>query len=187
MKEILYLEVPTPDIGAVRTWLQTDFTVANGDKLLTPEGLRLRISVKNRTLQATITDELPDELSIFVWSVQRTTYLKVFRWADRPFPQEKQILRDLTTKIRTRFPHRYPEPPVIDLSQQSIFEALASDYPLTVKYFQKMPNGEYDLQRAYWWEQRWREGVRCPQAARPVVFSQPKSQRSNYFPFIPHL
>jgi lycopene cyclase CruA len=34
-----------------------------------------------------------------------------------------------------------------------------------------MPNGEYDLKRAYWWEQRWREGVRNPQQPRQVVFS----------------
>ena len=33
-----------------------------------------------------------------------------------------------------------------------------------------MPNGEYDLKRAYWWEQRWREGVRNPQQPRQVVF-----------------
>ncbi|PLZ46127.1 flavin-dependent dehydrogenase, partial [Fischerella thermalis WC442] len=76
-----------------------------------------------------------------------------------------------TTAIRSRFPHQYPEPPTIDLSQESIFEALAPYYPLTVKYFQKMPNGEYDLQRVYWWEQRWRQGVRNPQKPRQVVFS----------------
>ncbi|MEO0841667.1 MAG: flavin-dependent dehydrogenase, partial [Cyanobacteria bacterium J06643_5] len=55
--------------------------------------------------------------------------------------------------------------------KKSIFEELAADYPLTVKYFQKMPNGEYDLTRAYWWEQRWREGVRNPQEPRQVLFS----------------
>ncbi|PLZ30568.1 hypothetical protein CBP27_23275, partial [Fischerella thermalis WC542] len=97
--------------------------------------------------------------------------LKVFRWSEQAFPQEKQILKRLTTAIRSRFPHQYPEPPTIDLSQESIFEALAPYYPLTVKYFQKMPNGEYDLQRVYWWEQRWRQGVRNPQKPRQVVFS----------------
>jgi lycopene cyclase CruA len=39
-----------------------------------------------------------------------------------------------------------------------------------------MPNGEYDLKRAYWWEQRWREGVRNPQKPRQVVFYQGNSQ-----------
>jgi len=39
-----------------------------------------------------------------------------------------------------------------------------------------MPNGEYDLKRAYWWEQGWREGVRNPQKPRQVVFYQGNSQ-----------
>jgi lycopene cyclase CruA len=164
MKEILYVEVPTPDTGAVRNWLQVDFAPGNGEKLLTPEGFRLR----NPGLS--VTDSIPDELSIFVWSVQRTTYLKVFRWADKPFANERQILQRLTTGIRSRFPHSYPEPPEID-AQKSIFAELEPYYPLTVKYFQKMPNGEYDLKRAYWWEQRWREGVRNPQQPRQVLFS----------------
>ncbi|MBD0313871.1 MAG: flavin-dependent dehydrogenase, partial [Microcoleus sp. T3-bin5] len=84
----------------------------------------------------------------------------------------RKILQSLTTQIRSRFPHHYPEPPAIDLSKQSIFEALAPYYPLTVKYYQKMPKGEYDLQRAYWWEQRWREGVRNPQQPRQVIFEK---------------
>jgi lycopene cyclase CruA len=164
MKEILYVEVPTPDTGAVRNWLQVDFAPGNGEKLLTPEGFRLR------TPGVSVTENIPDELSIFVWSVQRTTYLKVFRWADKPFANERQILQRLTTGIRSRFPHSYPEPPEID-AQKSIFAELEPYYPLTVKYFQKMPNGEYDLKRAYWWEQRWREGVRNPQQPRQVLFS----------------
>ncbi|MBD2164869.1 flavin-dependent dehydrogenase [Calothrix membranacea FACHB-236] len=171
MKEILYLEVPTPDMAAVRSWLQADFQPENGEKINTPDGFRLKVSADTTTAEVPISENLPTELSIFVWSVQRTTYLKVFRWADRPFPQEKQILHRLITDIRSRFPHNYPEPPVIDLSKQSIFDALQPHYPLTVKYFQKMPNGEYDLTRAYWWEQRWREGVRNPQQPRQVVFS----------------
>ncbi|MBD2339752.1 flavin-dependent dehydrogenase [Calothrix sp. FACHB-156] len=171
MKEILYLEVPTPDTAAVRSWLQADFQPDNGEKINTPDGFRLKVSADTTTAEVPISENLPTELSIFVWSVQRTTYLKVFRWADRPFPQEKQILHRLITDIRSRFPHNYPEPPVIDLSKQSIFDALQPHYPLTVKYFQKMPNGEYDLTRAYWWEQRWREGVRNPQQPRQVVFS----------------
>ncbi|MDF2387744.1 flavin-dependent dehydrogenase [Nostoc ellipsosporum NOK] len=170
MKEILYLEVPIPDISAVRIWLQADFEPGNGQKILTPDGFRLRVSTEATTADAAISENLPTELSVFVWSVQRTTYLKVFRWGNQPFPKEAQILQCLTREIRKRFGHNYPEAPQID-SSQSIFEALAPYYPLTVKYFQKMPNGEYDLKRAYWWEQRWREGVRNPQQPRQVVFS----------------
>ncbi|BAZ51414.1 hypothetical protein NIES4103_40630 [Nostoc sp. NIES-4103] len=170
MKEILYLEVPIPDISAVRIWLQADFEPGNGQKILTPDGFRLRVSTEATTADAAISENLPTELSVFVWSVQRTTYLKVFRWGNQPFPGEGQILQRLTKEIRKRFGHNYPEPPQID-SSQSIFEALAPYYPLTVKYFQKMPNGEYDLKRAYWWEQRWREGVRNPRQPRQVVFS----------------
>ncbi|MEH2309540.1 NAD(P)/FAD-dependent oxidoreductase [Nostoc sp.] len=171
MREILYLEVPTPDIETVRSWLQTDFEPGNGEKVVTSEGFRLKIPSAKTPGGAALSKNLPVELSVFVWSVQRTTYLKVFRWAEQPFPSEGKILQRLIKEIRSRFPHHYPEPPAIDLSQQSIFAALASAYPLTVKYFQKMPNGEYDLTRAYWWEQRWREGVRNPQQPRQVVFS----------------
>jgi lycopene cyclase CruA len=169
MKEVLYLEVPTPDIAAVRHWLQADFEPRIGEKLPTPEGFRLRIY--NDTARAKTSENRASELSVFVWPVQRTTYLKVFRWADKPLPGEQQILKRLTREIRSRFPLHYPEPPEIDLSQESIFEALAPYYPLTVKYFQKMPNGEYDLTRVYWWEKRWREGVQNPQQPRQVVFS----------------
>ncbi|WP_138497297.1 NAD(P)/FAD-dependent oxidoreductase [Nostoc sp. PA-18-2419] len=171
MKEILYLEVPTADIAAVRNWLRTDFQPRHGEKVLTPEGFRLKITTATTTVSDAISENLPAELSVFVWSVQRTTYLKVFRWAQQPFPQEKEILQHLKKETRSRFGHHYPQPPAIDLSRQSIFAALAPYYPLTVKYFQKMPNGEYDLKRAYWWEQRWREGVQNPQQPRQVVFS----------------
>lgn len=157
MKELLYLEIPTDDTATVRNWLQADFEPGTGQKVLTKEGFRLRVQ--------------ESELSVFVWSVQRTTYLKVFRWSDKQIPQETQIVKLLTQSIRSRFPHHYPEPPAIDFSTTSIFKELAEYYPLTVKYFQKMPNGEYDLARVYWWEQRWREGVRNPQQPRQVVFS----------------
>ncbi len=175
MKEILYLEIPTPDTTAVREWLQADSEPDTGEKVLTPEGFRLKIP-ETTTDEAIIPEKLPTEISVFVWSAQRTTYLKAFRWGDKPFPNESKILQGLTTQIRSRFPHHYPEPPAIDLSKQSIFEALAPYYPLTVKYFQKMPKGEYDLQRAYWWEQRWREGVRNPQQPRQVIFEETRGQ-----------
>ena len=173
MQELLYLEIPTSDTVSVRKWLQTDFVVENGQKLITPDGFRLRSAVKN-------TSSGGGELSVFVWSVQRTTYLKVFRWGDQSFPQEGRILQYLKQEIRSRFPNCYPELPVID-AQKSIFAELEPYYPLTVKYFQKMPNGEYDLKRAYWWEQRWREGVRNPQKPRQVVFYQGNSQETSPF------
>jgi lycopene cyclase CruA len=182
MKELLYLEIPTPDTAKVLTWLQGEFDPEVGQKTVTFDGFRLRMA-DSTTKNSDISEKLPNELSAFVWSVQRTTYLKIFRWGDKPFPQEMHILKHLTKSIRDRFPHKYPEPPTINLSQQSIFDALAADYPLTVKYFQKMPNGEYDLKRAYWWEQRWREGVRNPQQPRQVIFShQQASTEKNPHP-----
>ena len=178
MKEILYLEIPTPDTNAVCAWLQADFQPKIGKKVITAQGFCLKV---NDTTVETVSvpENLPAELSIFIWSLQRTTYLKVFRWSEKAVPKEHKFLKHLTVSIKKRFPHNYPEPPAIDLSKQSIFTALEQDYPLTVKYFQKMPNGEYDLKRVYWWEKRWREGVRNPQQPKQVVFSHTKS--SNEF------
>lgn len=153
MKEILYLEVPTPDTNAVIEWLHTGYSPKSGEKALTPAGIRLALG---------------GELSLFVWSVQRSTYLKVFRIG--AVSGERQILDQFVKAIRSRFPNLYPDPPQIDLSGQSIFEALAAYYPKTVEFFKKIPNGEYDLNRVYWWEQRWREGVQTPQTPRQVVF-----------------
>jgi len=174
MKEILYIEVPTPNTIAVRDWLQTEFNLADGEKSLTPDGIRFRFSSDTSQLTSIsqTSHDLLNELSIFTWSVQRTTYLKAFRWGDVPLPNEKDILRYLIKAIRKQFPQQYPAPPAIDLSQTTIFEALAEQYPLTVKYFQKMPNGEYDLTRVYWWEQRWRDSVRNPQQPKQVVFQE---------------
>lgn len=183
MKEILYLEIPTPETAVVRNYLQADFEPGNFDKILTSDGIRLKSS-DTTSVVSKITEKLPSELSIFVWNVQRTTYLKVFRWGDK-FPQEQKILRKLTHFIRNRFPYHYPEPPAIDLSKQSIFEGLAADYPLTVKYFQKMPKGEYDLKRVYWWEKRWREGVRNPQEPKQVIFSHHETATNRFSPSSP--
>jgi len=186
MQEILYLEVPTPDTAAVCTWLQHEFDPGIGEKIITPDGFRLlspattaevlKSGTQNGNPKPAFADTnsgnqnwRSTELSTFVWSLQRTTYLKVFRLEDAP-PGERKFLEALNLAVRNKFPDRYPEPPVIDLSKQSIFEALAPYYPLTVKYFQKMPKGEYDLQRVYWWEQRWREGTRNPQKPKQVVF-----------------
>jgi lycopene cyclase CruA len=185
VQEILYLEVPTPDTAAVRNWLQREFDPGIGEKIITPDGFRLLSpaatgAIESGTQMFHTQSALGDlnsgnynlkstELSAFVWSVQRTTYLKVFRLEDSP-PGERKFLESLRLGLKNKFPERYPEPPVIDTSKQSIFEALAPYYPLTVKYFQKMPKGEYDLNRAYWWEQRWRESTRNPQQPKQVVF-----------------
>ena len=158
MKELLYTEIPTADIEVVKTWLQ-EWQPIKGKKTATPDGIRLQF------------DGLPNgELSIFVWQLQRTTYLKVFQWGSKPIAAASQIKQQLVSEIRGAFPQKYPIPPAIDLSQQSIFEALADSYPQTVHYFQKMPNGEYDLNRVYWWEKRWRDSVSNPQQPKEVIF-----------------
>lgn len=172
MKELLYLEIPTPHTRRVCTWLQQAFEPGEGTKIATPDGFRLQFPPGT------------GELSVFVWPLQRTTYLKAFRVGTPPSAEENRVLKRLETELRAEFPHQYPEPPAIDLSRQSIFEALAADYPQTVKYFQKIPNGEYDLTRVYWWEKRWREGVRNPQTPKPVIFNDAEaktgSDRPNY-------
>ena len=157
MEELIYLEIPVPEIEQVVNWLQHQWQPALETKIATPDGIRLQFGSSTR------------ELSIFVWQLQRTTYLKAFQWGS--IPQAKQIARRLTAEIRAAFPPQYPIPPKIDLAQHSIFEALAEAYPRTVHFFQKMPNGEYDLNRVYWWEKRWRDSVRNPQQPKQVIFS----------------
>ncbi|OKH17815.1 NAD(P)/FAD-dependent oxidoreductase [[Limnothrix rosea] IAM M-220] len=156
MEELLYIEVPTPQIEKVCEWLQNAWQPTDGDKVMTPDGVVLDIGGKR--------------LSIFTWSVQRTTYLKVFAWGDRP-SGVKNLCRQLEQDIRVVFPNRYPAPPEL-IEDQSIFEVLQADYPKTVEYFQKFPQGEFDLQRAYWWEKRWRETVKNPQEPKRVIFEQ---------------
>ena len=177
MQEVLYLEIPTPETAAVRDWLQQQFVPdsAEAEKRSTADGIRF-VAAPNQSLPNPASTDRPSELLVFVWSLQRTTYLKAFRSTEQPFPQERQILRQLKTDLQQQFPLRYPEPPAIDLSQQSIFEALAPYYPKTAHYFRAIPNGEYDLTRVYWWEQRWREGVRSPQKPRQVIFEHGDKQ-----------
>jgi len=157
MKELLYIEVPTPDLVKVKSWLQDVWTPQNGHKINTADGIRLQF-------------EIDDELSIFVWQLQRTTYLKVFQWGTDNSAAAQKVSKQLANSLKSTFPPNYPIPPAIDLSNQSIFEALADSYPETVHYFQKMPNGEYDLNRVYWWEKRWRESVNNPQQPQEVIF-----------------
>ncbi|MGK7902289.1 MAG: NAD(P)/FAD-dependent oxidoreductase [Hormoscilla sp.] len=176
MKELLYLEVPTPDRAAVTAWLQQEYDPGMGAKQVAADGIRLEFAQKSSQPAA--------EISIFVWSVQRTTYLKAFRWSDRPLQQEKQLIAKLRADLRNKFPYQYPEPPAINLSQQTIFDALVGQYPLTVKYFQKMPRGDYHLQRVYWWEQRWRQSVRNPQKPQQVVFPQQQTAPNTEYDLI---
>ncbi|NEO10871.1 MULTISPECIES: flavin-dependent dehydrogenase [unclassified Moorena] len=181
MKEILYVEIPTPDTKTVCQWLQQEWQPKLGDKIITPDGIRLQWETtpdENSNHKTTVVVSLIPEISIFVWSVQRTTYLKAFRWSEKPLSGETLILRQLTQSLRDQFPYHYPEPPDVELSEQSIFEALAPYYPQTVHFFRKMPRGEYDLNRVYWWEKRWREGVRNPQQPKQVLFKELKVESS---------
>ena len=167
MKELIYLEVPTPDLAGVKDWLQNKWELKVGKKVSTPDGIRIQFE-----------PQTSNELSIFVWQIQRSTYLKIFQWGDGTISQGSQIKQQLTREILAAFPQKYPTPPEINLLQQSIFAALAKDYPKTVHFFQKMPNGEYDLNRVYWWEQRWRQSVKHPQQPQEVIF-QSESSASN--------
>ncbi|MDY7015631.1 MAG: hypothetical protein SVX43_18960 [Cyanobacteriota bacterium] len=167
MKELLYIEIPTPDTQAVRDWLHQTWKPRIGRTFPTPDGLRWQEHRNTSTERS----EIPEvELSLFVWSVQRTTYLKVFRWGKYPPARERQFLQQLIADVRMQFPQRYGTLPTIDLSGQSIFEALTPHYPKTVHFFKKMVKGEYDLKRVYWWEKRWRENVCNPQHPQQVVF-----------------
>jgi lycopene cyclase CruA len=180
MQELIYLEIPTPDTSAVRTWLGDTFQPVAGKKIVTASGCVVEASGDRQPQQQDALEpaQPSPQLSIFVWTVQRTTYLKAFRWSETPLPQEQQILAQLEQQLRVQFPYDYPAPPDIsaDLAAgKTIFEALAAQYPLTVKYFQQFPNGEADLHRAYWWEQRWRESVQNPSEVKPkqVLFQHP--------------
>ncbi len=166
MKELIYTEIPTPDTKAVHNWLKNIWQPKQGKKFVTPDGIRLQFETGN------------SELSIFAWQLQRTTYLKVFQWGNNAIAQAKQVQQQLMGEIRQAFPQKYPIPPEIDLSQENIFDALASDYPETVKYFQKMPNGEYDLNRVYWWEKRWRDSANHPQQPKEVIFKSDSTRET---------
>lgn len=181
MKEILYIEVPTPNTGTVKSWLRNEFEPIAGRSVTTPDGIRIE-GLETKSTAATEPHSnsskrsrqskqvLPPVLSVIAWNIQRSTYIKVFRWSQRPLPQEDECCQHLLRTIRQQFPPRYPDLPEIDLSSQSIFQALAPFYPKTVQYFQRMPNGEVDLERVYRWEKRWSESVQPSQAPKSYVF-----------------
>ncbi|HIK37606.1 MAG TPA: flavin-dependent dehydrogenase [Geminocystis sp. M7585_C2015_104] len=172
IQEILYREIPTPHTPEVCQWLQEKWQPPLGKKFKTPDGIRLEFEGKG-------------SLSIFVWNLQRTTYLKMFRWGEKKIKGEIRIKRDLEKAIRTQFPPQYPPLPDIDLNKSDIFTALEAHYPETVKYFRKMPNGEYDLKRVYWWEKQWRESVKIKRGENrfkksPVVFFEKLKGKPEY-------
>jgi lycopene cyclase CruA len=74
MKEIFYTEVLTPATEIVKKWLQDDFQPVFGCKVSSPSGCLVQ------------SNQPEGEWSIFVGSLQRTTYLKVFRWSDGAVP-----------------------------------------------------------------------------------------------------
>lgn len=141
MQQLLYREVPTPDTQAVLDWLWHGYTPTVGKKIRTPSGCLL--------------EDGNAQLSVFVWSVQRSTYLKVFRWSEEEYRAEKRVVGEFDQALRKAFPYRSPQLP--PRSGASIFQDLQEYYPRTVQYFQKFPQGEFDLERVYWWEKCWRE------------------------------
>ncbi len=153
MKQLLYIEVPTPDINAVRSWLHQQ-TVATLNLSGTPAPRLIPTPTGLKIEREDIT------LVMFTWQYLNTTYLKVFQWSEQPLPHQSRWLKAFAQVLDRAFPYRPPTLPEIDLTQQDIFAALAPYYPLTVKHFQRIPNGEFDLQRVYWWEKRWRESVK---------------------------
>ncbi len=169
LSELLYLEISNPNPEEVCQWLHQSWQPSQGKKMATDNGIKIELADNH-------------ELSIFTWTLQRTTYLKVFRWGDKQVSQEVKIKSELEEAIQKAFPPHYPELPEIDLSDQSIFSALAPYYPQTVKYFQKMPKGEYDLNRVYWWEKRWRESVKnkVNPAPKQVLFTDKTTGQADY-------
>ncbi|MGY6530983.1 MAG: flavin-dependent dehydrogenase [Cyanobacterium sp.] len=173
VKPLLYIEIPHPKTQEVLEWLQKSWQPSIGEKILTQDGLRIELGENS-------------ELSIFLWSLQRTTYLKIYRWGKKLSGKENKIKKELKTAISQKYPQKYPRLPDIDLSNQSIFEALKPHYPETVKYFQKMPQGEYDLNRVYWWEKKWRESVENNSQnsnnyqVKPVLFKDQSKGKADY-------
>jgi len=157
MEEILYTEVPVSDSTLVYHWLQETWQVDSSYKKTTRQGVRLQFP------------QTTGEVSVFLWSVQNTTYLKAFRWGNFPAAFARRLAQHLKYSLEKKFPPAYPELPKVDLSQHSIFSALAEDYPKTVHFFQKIPNGESALTRVYWWEQRWRNEARYPKQPKTVI------------------
>ena len=181
MKELTYLEIPNPNLAEVKQWLQNSWQPSSGAKIATPDGIRITLAQSDKPSDMAesfgLASQTQRELSIFTWQLQRTTYLKAFQWGTDS-ALARQLVKQLTLDIRAAYPPSYPTPPEVNLSQQSIFEALEADYPQTVHFFRKMPQGEYDLNRVYWWEKRWRDSVNRPQKPQSVVFKSDTESNS---------
>ncbi len=156
MQQLLYREIPVTEIQAVLDWLGQSY--------------RPLLGKKTRTKSGCILEGGGGELSLFLWTVQRSCYLKVFRWSAKPFPQERGVIQDLVKQLEGAFPPSYSPLPS---RSGSIFNDLAATYPLTVEYFKRFPQGEFDLERVYWWEQKWRASCLQPTKPNPVVSQEP--------------
>jgi len=172
MQEIFYIEIPTPNTSQVIQWLQEQWRPLHGKIIPSPHGVQWYSGSSGSSGSDEDRESLLGEINIFLWSLQRTTYLKAFRYQSKAISQSSPLLAHLERELRIAFPLQYPEPPAI-APGTSIFTALEPYYPKTVEFFQKIPKGEADLNRVYWWEQRWREGVRRPQTPKKVLFSDP--------------
>lgn len=167
MQQLLYIEIPTPQIADVKAWLQSGYQPPFGKKSVAKHGFILDCQNRSGAIA---------QLSVFLWTLQRTTYLKVFRWSNEVMDGEKEFISHLTKAARQAFPVEFKQLPAI-APNQNIFEALAAEYPLTAKFFQRIPNGEYDLNRVYWWEKRWRESVKSPEIPKNVIFTETSSTK----------
>jgi len=165
MKEILYIEVPRAQTKLIIDWLKDSWTPHQGTKTSTKNGV-----IWSLTPEADYSNSA--QLSIFIWTLQRTSYLKIFRYGEKVFKQQKYIVKQLTREIKEKFPPIYPQLPVIDPQTDNIFQELEPYYPQTVHFFKKMPKGEFDLKRLYWWEKSWREQVTRQLVTKPVLFKR---------------
>ncbi|MFN5749208.1 MAG: flavin-dependent dehydrogenase, partial [Pseudanabaena sp.] len=124
MQQLLYIEIPTPQVAAVKTWLQSEYQPPFGKKSVAKHGFILDRQNRSGAIA---------QLSVFIWTLQRTTYLKIFRWSEEVMDGEKEFLEHFTKAVRQAFPYEFKQLPAI-APNQSIFEALAEEYPLTVKF-----------------------------------------------------
>ncbi|PZD71249.1 Lycopene cyclase [Acaryochloris thomasi RCC1774] len=158
MKQLLYLEIPTPDTDAVHRWLHLQCSTAGSESCVLQLNLKPSVTLSPTSTGLKIQDQ-DSAVVFYAWQHLRTTYVKANQWSERPVSNQAQVLDTLVKNLREAFPQKLQTFPEIDLSQTDIFAALQPHYPLTAKYFQAIPNGEADLQRAYWWEKRWRHEV----------------------------
>ena len=64
MQQLLYIEIPTTQIASVKTWLQSEYQPPFGKKTVAKHGFIL--DHQNRS-------GLFAQLSVFIWTLQRTT------------------------------------------------------------------------------------------------------------------